>query len=121
MFRLQRVPLQVELSLIELQQFFNDFQWLHFKSILLALLVTPYKATLSGMVKVLSFGSHRSKHNEFLNDLEDFSDKYPGWFSDGTRMMVIQKKAEDTINLRQMEERFESIKQRLEKACVRVS
>jgi len=68
MFKLQRVPLQVELSLIELQQFFNDHQWLHFQSILLALLVTPYKATLSGMVKVLSFGSHRSKHNEFLND-----------------------------------------------------
>jgi ribosomal protein S17 len=68
MFRLQRVPLQVELLLIELQQFFNDYQWLHFQSILLALLVTPYKATLNGMVKVLSFGSHRSKHNEFLND-----------------------------------------------------
>jgi SRSO17 transposase len=68
MFRLQRVPLQVELFLNELQQFFNDYQWLHFKSILLALLITPYKATLSGMVKVLCFGSHRSKHNEFLND-----------------------------------------------------
>lgn len=68
MFKLQRIPLQVEFSLIELQQFFNDYQWLHFQSILLALLVTPYKATLSGMVKVLSFGSHRSKHNEFLND-----------------------------------------------------
>jgi SRSO17 transposase len=68
MFKLQRVPLQVELLLIELQQFFNDYQWLHFKCILLALLVTPYKATLTGMVKVLSFGSHISKHNEFLND-----------------------------------------------------
>lgn len=68
MFRLQRVPLQVELLLVELQQFFNDYQWLHFKSILLALLVTPYKSTLTGMIKVLSFGSHRSKHNEFLND-----------------------------------------------------
>lgn len=68
MFRLQRVPLQVELLVFELQQFFNDYQWLHFKSILLALLVTPYKATLNGMVKILSFGSHRSKHNEFLND-----------------------------------------------------
>lgn len=68
MFKLQRVPLQVELLLNELQQFFNDYQWLHFQSILLSLLVTPYKATLNGMVKVLSFGSHRSKHNEFLND-----------------------------------------------------
>src|SRR3989339_400160 len=68
MFKLKRVPVQVELLLIVFQQFFNDYQWLHFKSILLALLVTPYRATLSGMVKILSFGSHRSKHNEFLND-----------------------------------------------------
>lgn len=31
-------------------------------------MMTPHKATLNGMVKILSFGSHRSKHNEFLND-----------------------------------------------------
>ena len=68
MFKLQRIPLQVDILLVELQQFFNDYQWLHFRSILLALMVTPYKATLNGMVKILSFGSHRSKHNEFLND-----------------------------------------------------
>ena len=68
MFKLQRIPLRIELLLNELQLFFNDYQWLHFKSILLALLVTPYKATLNGMVKVLAFGSHRSKHCEFLND-----------------------------------------------------
>ena len=75
MFKLQRVPLQVEFLLIEFQQFFNDYQWLHFKSILLSLLVTPYKATLSGMVKILSFGSHRSKHNEFLNDCSSILSK----------------------------------------------
>lgn len=68
MFKLQRVPIQIDLLLLELQQFFNDYQWLHFRSILLALLITPYKATLTGMVRILSFGSHRSKHNEFLND-----------------------------------------------------
>jgi SRSO17 transposase len=68
MFKLQRVPLQVETLLYELQIFFNDHQWLHFQSILLALLVTLYKATLIGMVKVLSIGRHISKHNEFLND-----------------------------------------------------
>jgi len=75
MFKLQRVPLEVELLLIELQQFFNDYQWLHFKSIILALLITPYKATLTGMVKMLSFGSHRSKHNEFLNDCSSILSK----------------------------------------------
>jgi SRSO17 transposase len=71
MFKLQRIPLQVDLLLVELQQFFNDYQWLHFKSIVLALLITPYKATVSGMVRVLGFGSHRSKHNEFLNDCSE--------------------------------------------------
>jgi SRSO17 transposase len=86
MFRLQRVPLQVELLLIELQQFFNDYQWLHFRSILLALLVTPYKATLNGMVKVLSFGSHRSKHNEFLNDCSTILSKALKFYA----MLILQ-------------------------------
>ena len=86
MFRLQRVPLQVDLLLIELQQFFNDCQWLHFKSVLLSLLVTPYKATLSGMVKVLSFGSHRSKHNEFLIDCSSILSKVLKFYA----MLIIQ-------------------------------
>src|SRR4030042_5697387 len=81
MFKLQRIPLQIEVLLNELQQFFNDYQWLHFKSILLALLVTPYKATLNGMVKVLSFGSHRSKHNEFLNDCSGLLSKVLKFYS----------------------------------------
>lgn len=81
MFKLQRIPLEIELLLNELQQFFNDYQWLHFESILLALLVTPYKATLNGMVKVLSFGSHRSKHNEFLNDCSDILSKVLKFYS----------------------------------------
>ena len=86
MFRLQRIPLQVELLLIELQQFYNDYQWIHFKSILLALLITPYKSTLNGMVKVLSFGSHRSKHNEFLNDCSSILSKALKYYS----MMILQ-------------------------------
>jgi len=53
-----------------MQMFFNDYQWLHFKSILLELIVTPYKATLRGIVKVLSFGGHLSKQNEFLKFIE---------------------------------------------------
>lgn len=81
MFKLQRIPLEIELLLNELQQFFNDYQWLHFKSILLALLVTPYKATLNGMVKILCFGSHRSKHNEFLNDCSDILSKVLKFYS----------------------------------------
>lgn len=75
MFKLQRIPLQIELLLSELQSFFNDYQWLHFRSLLLSILITPYKATLNGMVRVLSFGSHRSKHNEFLNDCHNILSK----------------------------------------------
>jgi ribosomal protein S17 len=95
MFRLQRVPLQVELLLNELQQFFNDYQWLHFKSILLALLITPYKATLNGMVKVLCFGSHRSKHNEFLNDCSAILSKALKFYA----MLILQllKKSGEAI------------------------
>ena len=95
MFKLQRVPLQVELLLIEFQQFFNDRQWLHFKSILLSLLVTPYKATLSGMVKILCFGSHRTKHNEFLNDCSSILNKVLKYYA----MLIIQllKKSGEAI------------------------
>lgn len=95
MFKLQRVPLQVELLLIELQQFFNDYQWLHFQSILSALLATPYKATLNGMIKVLSFGSHRSKHNEFLNDCSAILSKALKFYA----MLILQllKKSGEAI------------------------
>lgn len=95
MFKLQRVPLQVEFLLIELQQFFNDYQWLHFKSILLGLLVTPYKATLNGMIKELLFGSHRSKHNEFLNDCSAILSKVLKFYS----MLILQllKKSGEAI------------------------
>jgi len=95
MFKIQRVPIQIELLLIVLQQFFNDYQWLHFKSILLALLVTPYRATLNGMVKILSFGSHRSKHNEFLQDCSFILSKVLKFYS----MLIIQllKKSDEAI------------------------
>jgi SRSO17 transposase len=95
MFKFQRIPLQVDILLIEFQQFFNDYQWLHFKSILLSLLVTPYKATLSGMVKILSFGSHRSKHNEFLNDCSSILSKALKFYA----MLIIQllKKSGEAI------------------------
>jgi len=68
MFKMQRIPLKIELLLSDLEIFFNTYQWIHFKSLLLSLLLTPYRATINGMTKVISFGSHRSKHNEFLID-----------------------------------------------------
>jgi len=95
MFKLQRVPIQIDLLLVVFQQFFNDYQWLHFKSILLALLVTPYRATLNGMVKILSFGSHRSKHNEFLQDCSFILSRVLKFYA----MLIVQllKKPDEAI------------------------
>lgn len=66
MFKLQRIPLRIRILLKDLQMIFNDHQWLHFQIILLSIILTPYKATVMGMIKILAFGTHRSKHNEFL-------------------------------------------------------
>ncbi len=67
MFKLQRIPPKLDLLLQEFQFFFTDSQWMHFRCLILSLLLTPHKATVNGMVKILSFGSHRSKHNKFLH------------------------------------------------------
>jgi hypothetical protein len=69
MFKIKRLPEKLTSLLIELQIYFNDLQWMHFQSLLISLLITPYKSTISGMVKVLGFGTHRSKHNAFLINL----------------------------------------------------
>lgn len=66
MFKIRRLPKKIMSLIIELQIFFDDYQWLHFYSLLISLILTPYKSTVNGMVKVLGFGTHRSKHNAFL-------------------------------------------------------
>lgn len=87
MFKLQRIPLQIELLLSELQIFFNDHQWLHFQSLILSLLLTPYKATVVGMDKILAFGSHRSKHNEFFINSSNLLSKVLKYYS----MLIMAK------------------------------
>ena len=87
MFRLQRIPVKIELILADLQIFFNDHQWLHFQSILLSLLLTPYRATVTGMFKILSFGTHRSKHNEFLNNSSEILSKVLKFYA----MLILTK------------------------------
>ena len=66
MFKLRRLPKHFTILILELQIFFDDTQWLHFNSLLISLILTPYKSTINGMVKVLGFGTHRTKHNAFL-------------------------------------------------------
>ncbi|MBI1805939.1 MAG: transposase [Ignavibacteria bacterium] len=66
MFKLLRIPRQISDLLAELEMFFTLHQWIHFQTMLLSLLITPYKATVRGRSRVLAFGTHRTKHNEFL-------------------------------------------------------
>src|SRR6266498_47437 len=66
MFKLLKLPKHLENLIIELQIFFDDTQWLHFSSLIISMIITPYKSTINGMVKVLGFGTHRSRHNAFL-------------------------------------------------------
>jgi SRSO17 transposase len=66
MFKIKKLPKKITLLILELQQLFDDCQWMHFQSLLVSLLITPFKPTLCGMAKVLGFGTHRSKHNTFI-------------------------------------------------------
>lgn len=66
MFKIKRLPKKITSLLLELQFLFDDCQWMHFQSLLVSLLLTPFRPTLCGMAKVLGFGTHRSKHNAFI-------------------------------------------------------
>lgn len=68
MFTLQRIPAQIDFLVAGLRMFFTIPQWVHFRTMLLSLLITPYKATVRGRMKALAngFSTHRTKHNEFL-------------------------------------------------------
>lgn len=66
MFKIRRLSKEIIIHFECLQIFFNDTQWIHFQSLLISILITPYKKTICGIVKVLGFGTHRSKHNAFL-------------------------------------------------------
>jgi len=66
MFKIRQIPKNLISLIEELQIFFDYYQWIHFSSLLISLILTPYKLTINGMTKVLGFGTHRSKHNAFL-------------------------------------------------------
>ena len=68
MFTLVRIPAQIQLLLIELQTLFTIPQWTHVQTMLLSLLITPFKPTVAGRTRALNIGSHRTKHNEFLHN-----------------------------------------------------
>lgn len=81
MFKIKRLPSSIVTLIVELEYLFNDIQWIHFQSLLISLLITPYKATISGMTKVLGFGTHRSKHNAFMINFPDIVIKALRYYS----------------------------------------
>src|SRR5205809_4355433 len=66
MFKLLRIPERISELSADLEVFFTLPQWVHFQTMLVSLLITPFKATVSGRARVVAFGTHRTKHNEFL-------------------------------------------------------
>lgn len=66
MFKLLRIPRQISELIAELEIFFTLHQWVHFQTMLVSLFITPFKATVRGRSRVLAFGTHRTKHNAFL-------------------------------------------------------
>lgn len=66
MFKLLRIPHRISNLIGELEMFFTLHQWVHFQTMLVSLLITPFKATVAGRTRVLAFGTHRTKHNAFL-------------------------------------------------------
>lgn len=66
MFKLLRIPKKINLLVAELEMFFTLSRWVHFQTMLVSLLATPFRATVSGRVRILATGTHRTKHNEFL-------------------------------------------------------
>ena len=97
MFMLSRVPRIIETLMVDFQFLFDDLQWLHLQPLLLSLLLTPYKATLSGMERVLAFGSHRTKHNEFLQHTTPILSKLLNFWT--MMLLSILKKSGEIVYL----------------------
>src|SRR2546430_4333692 len=66
MFKLLRIPEQIGELVADLEVFFTLPEWVHFQTMLVSLLITPFKATVTGRARVVAFGTHRTKHNKFL-------------------------------------------------------
>lgn len=81
MFKLLRIPATISSLIGDLEMFFTLHQWVHFQTMLVSLLITPFKATVRGRSRVLAFGTHRTKHNEFLQHSEKLLGKALGFYA----------------------------------------
>jgi len=68
MFKLLRIPEMINSLLSDLEMLFTVPQWVHLQTMLLSLVITPFKPTVVGRDRVIGFGPHRTKRNEFLQN-----------------------------------------------------
>lgn len=68
MLPLYRIPKKISQLLQELEMFFTVPQWTHVQTLLLSLLITPFKPTIVGQSRAIAGGVHRTKRNEFCQN-----------------------------------------------------
>jgi hypothetical protein len=81
MFKLLQIPRQINALIAELEMLFTLHQWVHFQTMLVSMLITPYNATVRGRSRVLAFWTHRTKHNEFLQQGDEVVGKSLRFYS----------------------------------------
>lgn len=95
MFKLLRIPRQISDLIAELEMFFSLHQWVHFQTMLVSLLITPFKATVRGRARVVAFGTHRTKHNEFLLHSDELLAKALRFYV--MKLIALLKHAQDAL------------------------
>jgi len=95
MFKLLRIPQAISTVIGELEMFFTLHQWVHFQTMLLSLLITPFKATVVGRSRVLAFGTHRTKHNEFLQHSDELLGKALRFYA--MKLIALLEQAQEVL------------------------
>lgn len=95
MFKLLRIPDQISKLIGELEMFFTLYQWVHFQTMLVSLLITPFKATVRGRSRVLAFGTHRTKHNAFLQNGDALVGKALGFYA--MKLIALLHQAQEVL------------------------
>ena len=68
MLPIYRIPKKISELVQDLEMFFTVPQWTHVQTLLLSLLITPFKPTIVGQSRVIGAGVHRTKRNEFCQN-----------------------------------------------------
>jgi len=68
MERIVRIPKKLDKECFSdprLRRLFTKPQWAHFRSLVLAFMITTWRHTISGLDRALAFGPHRTKRRDF--------------------------------------------------------